>query len=443
MKWNLISIFFRRVWIAVILLVIIWLGGMYTFQKYLMKQQFVSHRRTSAEAVLAGVAGAEPGVKSGGGGEDAALPTRKELAAAGLVLVKMYDGSGGIFFVFESDNPLHRGVLEKRRDFGFWAFPTGDSFRYRFHEFTTKAYLQLLSPVDLGDGRRGYMEWLEEIDIAAIHRFNRQAWLLLAMIAGTVCLMTAVIYPLVYFAYRKLKQSRKMLLESNLHIIAALGKAIAERDSDTDIHNFRVTWYSICLAERLKLPEEEIRTLMKGAFLHDVGKIGIRDNILLKPAGFSEAEYEVMKGHVELGAQIVDGIPWLEDSRDVILYHHEKFDGSGYAQGLRGDWIPKTARIFAIVDVFDALASDRPYKKAFPYAEVIRILEEGKDAHFDPEILEAFFSIAKELYGSCAQASRQELRERLGGKVRQYFGIDLRRPPAPERKRSLVEKISG
>ena len=208
--------------------------------------------------------------------------------------------------------------------------------------------------------------------------------------------------------------------ESNLHTILALGNAIAKRDSDTDEHNYRVTYYSLCLAEHLKMPPGAIRTLVKGAFLHDVGKIGIRDNILLKHDKLTDDEFTEMQTHVELGEQIVKDIRWLADAREVILFHHERYDGSGYPFGTVGNRIPLAARIFAVVDVFDALTSQRPYKQAFSYEDAIKNLF-NEVQRFDPKILNAFLEISEMLYNETAPAGKMELIKRLEGQTFPLF----------------------
>jgi len=204
-------------------------------------------------------------------------------------------------------------------------------------------------------------------------------------------------------------------------LMRSLGNAIAKRDSDTDIHNYRVTYYAIALAEAMALPEREIAHLVVGAFLHDVGKIGIPDNILLKPGKLSDDEFKVMKTHVLLGIDIVDGDPWLQCAVPTIRSHHERFDGSGYPDGLTGKDIPIVARVFAVVDVFDALTSERPYKPALPFEDAMVMIDEGSGRHFDPEVVELFHSIAPRLFQTAASAEESLLKELLGKSLARYF----------------------
>ena len=239
-------------------------------------------------------------------------------------------------------------------------------------------------------------------------------------ILGTVGIITLVLYPLIFASYRALKKDSHELLESNIYTILALGNAVAERDSATDEHNYRVTYFSLRLGEALNLPPASIRTLVKGAFLHDVGKIGIRDNILLKPSDLSKEEYDIMKTHVRHGVRIVDDIPWLQDAKEVIRFHHERYDGSGYPLGIKGDRIPVVARVFSLADVFDALISERPYKSAMSYDDAIGILRRQSE-RFDPQVFSCFALISKSLYRSAASMGKKEYDAWLTDKIIQYF----------------------
>jgi putative nucleotidyltransferase with HDIG domain len=215
------------------------------------------------------------------------------------------------------------------------------------------------------------------------------------------------------------------LLDSNLEILRTLGSAIAKRDSDTDIHNYRVTIVAVRLAEAVGLDRQTIQNLIKGAFLHDVGKIGIPDKILLKPGRLTEEEFQVMKKHVNHGLDIVKRSAWLTDARDVVGDHHEKYDTSGYLQGLGGEEIPITARIFAIADVFDALTSKRPYKEPFSFEDAMEILDKGRGSHFDSVLLDAFAQIARKLYDQLTGADEEMPKKKLDAIIQEYFAGDL------------------
>jgi HD-GYP domain-containing protein (c-di-GMP phosphodiesterase class II) len=236
-----------------------------------------------------------------------------------------------------------------------------------------------------------------------------------------VLITTALVYPVVALLMRRVTKLTYSLLDSNLETLEVLGSAIAKRDSDTDIHNYRVTIISVRLAEAVDIDVGAIKRLIKGAFLHDVGKIGIRDKVLLKPGPLTDEEFRVMRTHVSHGTDIVERSEWLSEAVDIVGYHHEKFDGSGYQRGLSGNEIPVSARIFAIADVFDALASRRPYKEPFSFDEVMAILEEGRGRHFDPGLLDAFSRIARNVYDELADRDDESLRREVHGIIERYY----------------------
>ena len=215
-------------------------------------------------------------------------------------------------------------------------------------------------------------------------------------------------------------------------MIRALGSAIAERDTGTNDHNYRVTIYAVRLGEAMGLPRETIRSLMKGAFLHDIGKIGIPDAILIKPSGLTVAEREVINSHVERGANIVQVVTWLADAIDVIRYHHERWDGSGYLQGLQNTAIPITARVFSVGDVFDALTSRRSYKVPFTFERARDMILAGGGTQFDPGITEIFAGIAREVYAETHADGCRHLEMVIRGFIRDYYGFDWEHSPLPE-----------
>ena len=234
-----------------------------------------------------------------------------------------------------------------------------------------------------------------------------------------------LLYPVILNLVKRLTLFSTNLLDANLQSISLLGSAIAKRDSDTDAHNYRVSIYSVKLAEAVGLDIETTRRLIKGAFLHDVGKIGIRDNILLKPAKLDEEEFAVMKKHVQHGLDIVDRSTWLADAKDVAGGHHEKYAGGGYPRNLQGQDIPVVARIFAIADVFNALTSKRPYKEPMSFEKTMAILNEGKSTHFDPDLLETFKEIAPALYKEYCGREDDGLHKELDDILQHYFATDV------------------
>jgi putative nucleotidyltransferase with HDIG domain len=236
---------------------------------------------------------------------------------------------------------------------------------------------------------------------------------------------SALLYPVILHLVNRLTHFSRNLLEANLDALALLAGAIAKRDSDTDAHNFRVTLYAVRLAESLGLSIAELQALIKGAFLHDVGKIGVRDNILLKAGRLNAEEFNLMQEHVRHGMEIISGSDWLRDAAQVVESHHEKFDGSGYPLGKKGEAIPLLARIFAVADVFDALTSRRPYKEPFSCEAAFAILEQGRGSHFDPRVLDAFQPLAPQLFLSFQNSDSQQLRNDLRAVITHYFSEGL------------------
>ena len=178
--------------------------------------------------------------------------------------------------------------------------------------------------------------------------------------------------------------------------LASLTSALDARDRETEGHSSRVARIACRLAEKIGLTERQLKALERGALLHDIGKIGISDSILLKPGPLSEEEWQAMRRHPEIGAHIVEGIPFLAETTSVVRYHHEHWDGSGYPIGLAGNEIPILARIFSIVDAFDALTSNRPYRKSIGRKEASTYLQAKMGILYDPEILTVFLQMLDE-----------------------------------------------
>jgi HD-GYP domain-containing protein (c-di-GMP phosphodiesterase class II) len=254
---------------------------------------------------------------------------------------------------------------------------------------------------------------------------QRGLWQAVAIAIAIVLVTAAILYPVILRLMRRVTALSASLLDANLEMLSVLGSAIAKRDADTDAHNYRVTIYSVRLAEAAGLDVKTIQTLIKGAFLHDVGKIGIPDHILLKPGKLDEAEYAQMKQHVAHGLDIVRRAAWLADAEAVVGGHHEKFDGGGYDGKLKTDAIPIVARIFAIADVFDALTSHRPYKDALSFEASMEIVERDRGTHFDPLLLDAFAGIARPLHEALTRHDDDYAHQELQRIVTRYFRQDI------------------
>lgn len=170
------------------------------------------------------------------------------------------------------------------------------------------------------------------------------------------------------------------------------GRALELRDHETQGHTRRVTEYTVQLALTMDLSLESINNLRYGAMLHDIGKMAIPDSILLKPGPLDADEWKIMKMHPVYARDMLSEISFLKSAVTIPYFHHEKWDGSGYPTGLKGGDIPIEARIFTIIDVWDALLSDRPYRKGWPKEKVFQYMEENKEIYFDPEITDIFLN---------------------------------------------------
>jgi HD-GYP domain-containing protein (c-di-GMP phosphodiesterase class II) len=190
--------------------------------------------------------------------------------------------------------------------------------------------------------------------------------------------------------YEALRRSADELLGSYESCLELLSKTLDLRDRETEGHSLRVADMSTALARVFGMSDPDIALMRRGALLHDIGKIGIPDAILLKQGPLDEGEKSVMRLHPSIARDLFEGIPFLRDAVDVPWCHHERWDGHGYPRGLAGADIPQAARIFAIVDVWDALTHDRPYRKAIGEAESLRIVAEGSGTQFEPTMVQFF-----------------------------------------------------
>jgi putative nucleotidyltransferase with HDIG domain len=191
-------------------------------------------------------------------------------------------------------------------------------------------------------------------------------------------------------------------------VVRALTSAIDAKDPYTCGHSDRVARLSVCLARRLGCSSDDLDTIYLSGLLHDIGKIGIDDNVLRKPGALTEAEFEHIKTHPALGYKILDGIKELDKVLPVVLHHHEAWDGRGYPAGLKGEECPLLARIVAVADSIDAMSSDRPYRKGMPDEKLDQILREGAGRQWDAQVINAVFQVREEIRG-IGQFDRQPL----------------------------------
>jgi putative nucleotidyltransferase with HDIG domain len=190
--------------------------------------------------------------------------------------------------------------------------------------------------------------------------------------------------------------------------LQALGDALDLKDRETEGHSRRVTAYTMAIARAMGLPSEDVATIARGSFLHDIGKIAIPDRILQKPGKLDADETAIMREHCFKGYQIVKKIPFLKEACDIIYSHQEKFDGSGYPRGLKGKEIPLGARIFSVADTLDAITSDRPYRPARSLTVARKEIQDWAGRQFDPEVVDVFQQMPDEIFEELRRAISQQ-----------------------------------
>ena len=349
---------------------------------------------------------------------DALRRSAEETLRSGFASVRVYDVSQRLALEVVD---VERGAARPDPGRHVHGLRTGEMRHYHTHWAGLRPYMQVLLPIERDGALRGYFEGVYEVDAETARAIvHLMAWAV-TLVAIVVFATAAVLYPVIILLNRGLAARSAALLRSNLELMQVLGSAIAKRDSDTHLHNFRVTLYAVRLAQAMRQSAEAIRRLIAGAFLHDVGKIGVSDDILRKPGPLTAEQVAVMRTHVALGLDIISEAAWLESARDVVACHHERFDGGGYPGGLRSGDIPLNARIFAVADVFDALTSRRCYKEALPLEEARAFLRRASGSHFDPAVVAAFDAIAARLHRDICAADEARLRQALRAMVGRYF----------------------
>ncbi|HJV87736.1 MAG TPA: HD domain-containing phosphohydrolase [Noviherbaspirillum sp.] len=270
----------------------------------------------------------------------------------------------------------------------------------------------------------GHLEGVRVLDDIELANIRQSAFISALLAAASVLVCALVLAPLLTDLAVKNFRRAQSLLEAHIGILEALGRAIAKRDSDTGAHNYRVAWIAARLGEEAGLGAAQMRSLIAGSFLHDVGKIGIPDAILLKPGKLDAEEFAIMQQHVELGGQIAGEAGFLVNAREVIEGHHEKWDGSGYPKKLAGEAIPLAARIFCIADVYDALRARRPYKEPFNRDKALHIMREGRGNHFDPALLDRFECLLDEIETRAILAGEEETAALMREMAHRHFFSD-------------------
>jgi putative nucleotidyltransferase with HDIG domain len=220
-----------------------------------------------------------------------------------------------------------------------------------------------------------------------------------------------------------LRQAMDDLEHSYDVTLEALGDALDLKDSETEGHSKRVTAYTIALARAMGITPAEIKVIARGAFLHDIGKMAIPDEILRKPGTLTPEEQEIMRDHCTRGYHMLRKIPFLSEAAEIVFSHQEHYDGSGYPSRLRGKEIPIGSRIFAVADTLDAITSDRPYRKARSFDAAREEILRCSGTQFDPAVVEVFLKIPNELW--------HELRSEITGQNKRFSTFDIAQAPVP------------
>lgn len=363
---------------------------------------------------------------------DLSGPDAKAHAATAAQII-----SGGLFDIAEIYNSKGQNLAESLTPAGEaveFSLPKHGSPNYTasFYEslklpdeqWAIRVFIPLRqSATDASGPITGYFEGVRVIPEWQKKQLISSALSVALMVCLASLLCGGVLYPVVVYLSEDNERKALEVLDSHISMMEALGRAIAKRDSDTGAHNYRVAWISALIAEQMGVSGSAMQALIAGSFLHDVGKIGIPDAILLKPGKLDDAEFEIMRTHVAQGETIVTGMGWLSGANEVVAAHHEKWNGSGYPRRIAGIQIPLSARIFAVADVFDALCSKRPYKEPMGFDAAMAILEKDTGSHFDPAVISVFRPMALDVFNQLAGASEQDTRQLLEDRIRQHFYV--------------------
>ena len=336
-----------------------------------------------------------------------------------FVNVELYDVNKNMIYVTSLNDYI---FLEKFSDDHDHSDLFKDYAQSTEKVFDGESYVFVIAPIkDKNKVIQGYFEGIFHVDGTMFTDIYNQIFYSILIVVIALASATLLFYPIILRLNNKIIKHSETLLASNLKMLEILGTATEKRDYDTNDHNLRVTLLSTMLGEAYGLRKNKLRGVIKGSMLHDVGKIGIPDSILLKNGKLDVDEMTIMREHVTHGVEIIENHSWLEDALDIIEYHHEWYNGDGYIKGLEGEEIPIGARLFAIVDVFDALLVKRPYKEPYSFENTMTIMEKKRGTHFDPKVFDAFASNVKFFHGELYGKDVQMLDKKMGSIMAKYF----------------------
>lgn len=312
--------------------------------------------------------------------------TGKEVKICAIVLVA---GIAALaHFIIPTDrHELHMVHIVLRKLYFLPPVMAAVWFGFRGSVYTTLAVSSLFSLHAFLDWPGNYMEQANQVGELA-------SFWVVGLIAGSL--------------FDRERSLLRDLAKANEETLVGLVSALDLRERNTRLHSQRVKEYTLLLADRFGVAEATKKAIGFGALLHDVGKIAVPDHILLKPEGLTEQEWDIIHAHPITGYGIVKQIGFLREAAEIVRAHHERYDGSGYPQGLKGEEIPLGARLFAVADVYDALTSERPYHSPVSHDEALSEIRKKSGSHFDQRVVAAFESIAPELLLAVMKKNRDD-----------------------------------
>jgi HD-GYP domain-containing protein (c-di-GMP phosphodiesterase class II) len=363
------------------------------------------------------------GTLSGETERNAAAAAARMIAGGIFDIAEVYDRTGAKLAEEISDDGVKVESRLPKHGKPTYTTSSYESLKLAGDFWVLRVFVPLRQAETGGAAITGYFEGVHVVSDREKGQIRSSAFSVALMTCLAALLCGATIYPIVVRLSAENERKAREVLDSHISMMEALGRAIAKRDSDTGAHNYRVAWFAALIGEEVGLSGSTMQALIAGSFLHDVGKIGIPDAILLKAGRLDDAEMETMRTHVALGEEIVCGMGWLDGAHEVVAAHHEKWDGGGYPRQLAEEAIPLSARIFAIADVFDALSSKRPYKDPMPFEQVMSILRNDAGKHFDPRIVSVFVTIAGEIREHLQDRTEATARALLQACIRVHFEL--------------------
>jgi putative nucleotidyltransferase with HDIG domain len=290
---------------------------------------------------------------------------------------------------FSDDEELHEAIAGETKSEISSLQKTEEQYVRKFHRL-----LELYVPIRFVSGQpiTTVAEVYQNLD-PMYDDIRRQQALIWKTTSVGFTLLYLLLFGIMWRASRLIETQTKDIIAAYDSTLAGWAHALDLRDKETEGHSKRVTQASLKLAQALGVGHADLVHIRRGALLHDIGKIGIPDRILHKPGPLDADEWEIMRRHPGYGYEMLTAIPYLHPALDIPYYHHERWDGSGYPCGLRGEQIPLAARLFAIIDVWDALSYDRPYRHAWPKERVRAFLAEQSGIMFDPNIISVFLAL--------------------------------------------------